>query len=137
MKVTISSLPKPGDADCSVREILDRIGDKWSTLVITNLVEGSLRFSEIKRRISGISQRMLTETVRSLERDGVLLRTVYPSIPPKVEYSLTPLGESLVPLVLSLVHWALEHRAEIRVARSAYDEDKALPLAPVQVLQRR
>ncbi len=129
-------IPKPGEVDCPVREILDRVGDKWSTLVITNLVEGTLRFSELKRRISGISQRMLTETVRSLERDGVLRRTIYPSIPPKVEYSLTPLGKSLVPLVLSLVNWAVEHRSQIRRSRAAYDVERTRPLAPVQVPPR-
>jgi DNA-binding HxlR family transcriptional regulator len=140
MRVTtpqVADMPKPGDPDCPVREILDRIGDKWSTLVISNLVDGRLRFSEIKRRIPGISQRMLTETVRSLERDGVLLRTVYPSIPPKVEYSLTPLGQSLVPLVLALVHWALDHRAAIRLSRASYDAESERPLAPVPVLLRQ
>jgi DNA-binding HxlR family transcriptional regulator len=137
MTVTKAHLPQPGDTDCPVREILDQLGDKWSTLVISNLIDGRLRFGEIKRRIEGISQRMLTETVRSLERDGILLRTVYPSIPPKVEYSLTPLGESLVPHVQALVGWALEHRADIRNARATYDRESAIPLAPVRLPQPR
>jgi DNA-binding HxlR family transcriptional regulator len=124
MDVTASQLPPIGGPDCPVRDVLDHVGDKWTALVIANLADGTLRFSEIKRRVVGISQRMLTETVRGLERDGVLLRTVYPSVPPQVEYSLTPLGKSLVPLVMALVHWALEHRSEIKGARSTYDQEK-------------
>ncbi|MEH1848737.1 MAG: helix-turn-helix domain-containing protein [Nostoc sp.] len=120
----MSRIPKFfDDEDCPVREILDHVGDKWTSLILSNLVGGSLRFSEIKRRLPGISQRMLTETLRGLQRNGILLRTVYPSIPPKVEYSLTPLGESLVPLVQALVLWSLEHRSEIHDARSTYDAE--------------
>jgi DNA-binding HxlR family transcriptional regulator len=137
MSVTPCDPPQHGDPDCPVRGILDRLGDKWSTLVISNLAGGRLRFSEIKKRIPDISQRMLTETLRNLERDGVLLRSVYPSIPPRVEYSLTPLGHSLLPLVMALVSWALEHRSEIRDARAAYDAAKSLPLEPVAAVQRR
>jgi len=137
MSVTPCEPPKHADPACPVRGILDRLGDKWSTLVISNLVDGRLRFSEIKKRIPDISQRMLTETLRSLERDGVLLRSVYPSIPPRVEYSLTPLGHSLLPLVMALVTWALEHRSEIRDARASYDAAKSLPLEPVAAVQRR
>jgi DNA-binding HxlR family transcriptional regulator len=88
---------KPGAPNCPVRGILDHVGSKWPVFVISSLAEGCLRFSEIKRRVGGVSQRMLTETVRGLERDGILLRTVYPTIPPKVEYKLTSLGESLLP----------------------------------------
>jgi DNA-binding HxlR family transcriptional regulator len=137
MNATVTYLPKVGGPDCPVRDILDHVGDKWTALVIANLVEGPLRFSEIKRRVSGISQRMLTETLRGLERDGVLLRTVYPSVPPQVEYSLTALGKSLVPLVMALVNWALDHRSEIQKARSAYAAEHARPLAPVQITPRR
>lgn len=136
MSVTPCDPPEHEDPDCPVRGILDRLGEKWSTLVISNLAEGRLRFSEIKKRIPDISQRMLTETLRNLERDGVLLRSVYPSIPPRVEYSLTPLGHSLVPLVMALVSWALEHRSEIRNARASYDAAKSLPLEPVPPAQR-
>ena len=137
MSVTTCDPPKRVDPDCPVRGILDRLGDKWSTLVISNLAEGRLRFSEIKKRIPDISQRMLTETLRTLERDGVLLRSVYPSIPPRVEYSLTPLGHSLLPLVMALVTWALEHRSEIGNARASYDAARSLPLEPVAAVQRR
>ena len=135
MSVTPCEPPQRGDPDCPVRGILDRLGDKWSTLVISNLADERLRFSEIKKRIPDISQRMLTETLRNLERDGVLLRSVYPSIPPRVEYSLTPLGHSLLPHVMALVSWALEHRSEIREARASYDAAKSVPLEPV--VQRR
>jgi DNA-binding HxlR family transcriptional regulator len=136
MDVTNCELPNPGDPDCPVRGILDRLGDKWTTLVITNLSEGKLRFSEIKKRIPDISQRMLTESLRSLERDGVLLRTVYPSSPPRVEYSLSSLGKSLLPLVNALVSWALAHRSEIHNARASYDATKCSPLEAVSAARR-
>jgi DNA-binding HxlR family transcriptional regulator len=128
MKVTETLPLKPGDPECPVREILAHVGNKWPVLVITNLAGGTVRFSEIRRRIGGISQRMLTETVRSLERDGIVLRTVYPTIPPKVEYSLTPLGRSLLPLIMSLVHWSLDHRSEIRTSRSSFDIETTKPV---------
>lgn len=127
MKVTVR-LPEDVDPSCPVRSILDRVGDKWTALVISHLAAGPLRFTEIKRRVSGISQRMLTETVRGLERDGVLLRTVYASIPPKVEYSLTRLGVSLVDPVQVLVGWALDHREEIVAARARFEEKSSEPV---------
>ena len=127
MKVTIR-LPGEPDPDCPVRSILDRVGDKWTALVISNLASGPLRFTEIKRAVTGISQRMLTETVRGLERDGVLLRTVYPTIPPKVEYSLTKLGHSLVLPVQALVVWALDNRDEIVGARTRFDRRSLEPV---------
>jgi DNA-binding HxlR family transcriptional regulator len=130
MKVTIR-LPED-IPDCPVRSILDRVGDKWTTLVISNLAVGSpLRFSELKRQVGGISQRMLTETLRGLERNGVLFRTVYPTIPPKVEYTLTELGLSLVGPIQALVGWALDHRSEIVTARSRFDEKQSEPVASV------
>jgi DNA-binding HxlR family transcriptional regulator len=130
MKVTIR-LPEDVP-NCPVRSILDRVGDKWTTLVISNLAAGGpLRFSELKRRVRGISQRMLTETLRGLERDGVLLRTVYPTIPPKVEYTLTELGLSLVGPIQALVVWALDHRPEIVTARSRFDEQQSEPVKAV------
>ena len=112
-----------------MRGILDQVGNKWTALVISHLAAaGPLRFSEIKRRVGRVSQRMLTATVRNLERDGVLLRTVYPTIPPKVEYSLTRLGSSLVEPVQALVGWALDHRAHIQQARSLFDGRRAAPV---------
>jgi DNA-binding HxlR family transcriptional regulator len=107
--------------DCEVRQILDRIADKWSLLAIALLEGRTLRFTELQRRIDGISQRMLTVTLRQLERDGLVERTVYPVVPPRVEYSLTPLGSTLHSTIQSLVTWTEEHQAEIAAARTAYD----------------
>lgn len=113
--------------DCEVRQILDRIADKWSLLVIALLERRSLRFTELKREIDGISQRMLTQTLRHLERDGLVRRTVYPVVPPRVDYDLTPLGASLHSTVKRLVTWTEEHQQAIAAARNRYDSqgDKA------------
>jgi DNA-binding HxlR family transcriptional regulator len=107
--------------DCEVRQILDRVADKWSLLAIALLEQRTLRFSELQRRIDGISQRMLTVTLRQLERDGLVCRTVYAVVPPRVDYSLTPLGATLHATIQSLVTWTEEHQPEIAAARSAYD----------------
>ncbi len=107
--------------DCAAtREILSLVGDKWSVMVIVNLGEGSKRFSDLKRAVDGISQRMLTLTLRGLERDGLLTRTVLPSNPPRVDYELTRMGESLLEPVSELADWAHGHIAEIRRAREAF-----------------
>jgi DNA-binding HxlR family transcriptional regulator len=113
--------------DCEVRQILDRVADKWSLLAITLLEQRTLRFSELQRRIDGISQRMLTVTLRQLERDGLVRRTVYPVVPPRVEYSLTPLGATLHTTIKSLVTWTEQHQSEIAAARAAYDSRSAAP----------
>lgn len=105
-----------------VSEILSRIGDKWSVLVIMMLSSGPRRFNELKRMIGGISQRMLTLTLRGLERDGLISRTIYPTIPPRVDYELTPLGHSLRQPVKALGDWALAHIPHIDEAREAFDE---------------
>ncbi len=107
--------------DCEVRQILDRVADKWSLLVIALLDERTLRFTELRRTIDGISQRMLTVTLRQLERDGLVARTVYPVVPPRVEYALTPLGVTLHDTIKSLVDWTERHQNEIASARAAYD----------------
>jgi DNA-binding HxlR family transcriptional regulator len=107
--------------DCEVRQILDRVADKWSLLVIALLERRSLRFTELKREIDGISQRMLTQTLRHLERDGLVRRTVYPVVPPRVDYDLTPLGASLHSTIKALVTWTEEHQREIAAARTRYD----------------
>ncbi|MCX4664429.1 winged helix-turn-helix transcriptional regulator [Streptomyces uncialis] len=107
--------------DCEVRQILDRIADKWSLLVIALLDNRTLRFTELRREIDGISQRMLTVTLRQLERDGLVHRTVHPVVPPRVEYGLTSLGCTLHETIQSLVNWTEAHRAEIAAARAAYD----------------
>jgi DNA-binding HxlR family transcriptional regulator len=107
--------------DCEVRQILDRIADKWSLLVIALLDRQSLRFTELRRKVDGISQRMLTRTLRHLERDGLVRRTVYPTVPPRVDYELTPLGATLHDTIRSLVTWTETHQNEIAAARAAYD----------------
>jgi DNA-binding HxlR family transcriptional regulator len=105
----------------AVSAILSRIGDKWSVLVVMQLGEGTKRFNAIKREVEGISQRMLTLTLRGLERDGLVDRRVYHSIPPKVEYSLTDLGRSLREPVEALGAWAMANRFEIEAARQRFD----------------
>lgn len=107
--------------DCEVRQILDRIADKWSLLVIALLEQRVLRFTELRREIDGVSQRMLTVTLRQLERDGLVKRTVHAVVPPRVEYELTPLGGTLHATIQSLVTWTEVHRGEIASARVAYD----------------
>ena len=104
-----------------VRDVLTRVGDKWSILVVVLLGDGAKRFSELKRTVDGISQRMLTLTLRSLERDGLVARTVFPTVPPRVEYALTPVGETLLDAVTKIANWARDHRADIERARAAFD----------------
>lgn len=106
---------------CEAREILDLVGDKWSVYIVSVLGAGPRRFSELKRTIDGISQRMLTLTLRGLERDGLVTRTVHPTVPPSVEYALTPLGRTLIAPVMALVGWAEKNRARIRQAREKFD----------------
>jgi DNA-binding HxlR family transcriptional regulator len=105
----------------AAREVLNRVGDKWSVLVIALLGNGPQRFSELRRSIEGISQRMLTLTVRGLERDGLVTRTIFPTIPPRVDYALTPLGRTLLEPVRALSTWAEKHREEIQSARDKFD----------------
>jgi DNA-binding HxlR family transcriptional regulator len=107
--------------DCEVRQILDRIADKWSLLVIALLEERTMRFGELGREIDGISKRMLTVTLRNLERDGLIHRQMYAEIPPRVEYRLSPLGCTLLAPIQALVQWTEEHRAQIAHAREAFD----------------
>ncbi len=106
---------------CEVRQILDRIADKWSLLVISLLEERMMRFNELRREIDGISQRMLTVTLRQLERDGLVCRTVHPVVPPKVEYCLSPLGKTLLGTIQALVVWTEKHQPEIARARAEFD----------------
>jgi DNA-binding HxlR family transcriptional regulator len=104
-----------------ISEILNRIGDKWSMLVVMTLKDGSRRFSEIRRAVPGVSQRMLTLTLRGLERDGLVSRKVTPTIPPRVDYELTTLGRSLQGPVFGLGKWAVENSPQIEAARTAFD----------------
>ena len=111
---------QPNEA-CPVRGVLDRIGDKWSVLIVLTLAGAPHRFGALRRAVPDISQRMLTQTLRDLERDGLLSRTVHPTKPPSVEYALTPLGDSLLVPLLGLVRWADDHHAEILAARARMD----------------
>ena len=106
---------------CRARDVLDRVGDKWSVYVISLLGDGPRRFTDLLRTIDGISQRMLTVTLRGLERDGVVTRTVYPVVPPRVDYDLTPTGHTLLATVRQLVEWAEDHTGDIDAARAQYD----------------
>jgi DNA-binding HxlR family transcriptional regulator len=113
---------EPTPHNCHAREMLVRIGDKWSVYVIHVLGDaGTLRFNELRSRVDGISQRMLTVTLRGMERDGLILRKIYPEVPPRVEYSLTPLGATLRQVVRRLVDWSGAHLGEVDAARAAYD----------------
>lgn len=110
--------------DCPIRNVIAHIGDKWSVLILFALVDGSDRFNSLKSRVVGISQRMLTQTLRDLERDGFVNRTVYPEVPVRVEYELTKMGQGLVMPMYQLVNWADTHHDDIRSARKMYDERK-------------
>ena len=112
-------------ATCPARQLLDRIGDKWVTLVLTALADGPQRYSDLSRRVAGVSQKMLTQTLRSLERDGLLTRSVTPSVPVRVDYDLTPLGRTLMPLIAAIKSWAETHMPEVKAARSSYDDASA------------
>jgi DNA-binding HxlR family transcriptional regulator len=106
---------------CRAREVLQRVGDKWSVLAIDLLGQGTMRFTELHRAIDGITARMLTVTLRGLERDGIVTRTIHPVIPPRVEYALTPMGRTLLNTIGQLVSWTDSHLPEIEAARAAYD----------------
>src|SRR5215207_4964294 len=113
--------------DCrTVTEILSRVGDKWSVQVVVQMGEGPKRFNELRRSVTGISQRMLTLTLRALERDGLVTRTVYPTIPPRVDYELTKLGHSLLQPVSGLGLWARQNRSAIEAARRRFDAAAAV-----------
>lgn len=109
------------EAGGSSRRVLELIADKWAVLAVSALSEGTKRHNELHREVEGISQKMLTKTLRSLERDGLVFRKVYPEVPPKVEYSLTPLGESLIGILSELCLWADKHIEEVEAARQHYD----------------
>ncbi|MEV4267360.1 helix-turn-helix domain-containing protein [Kribbella sp. NPDC049584] len=108
-------------AACRIREVLNRVGDKWSLTVIHELAPGPKRFTELKRDLGGVSQRMLTVTLRGLERDGLVTRTVHPVVPPRVDYALTTLARTLLDTVMQLVSWTVEHVDDIEQAQQLYD----------------
>ncbi|UWE10430.1 winged helix-turn-helix transcriptional regulator [Actinacidiphila bryophytorum] len=119
MAATIGPCAKiPAEQMASVRQVLDRVGDKWSMLIIAVLEDGPLRYTDLQRQIPGISQRMLTHTLRQLREDGLVTRTAYAEVPPRVEYTLTPLGRGLHEIVMQLIGWVSDHHDEIRANRS-------------------
>lgn len=113
-------LPNVYGADCPTRWLLDCIGDKWSVLIIGLLEDGAKRFSELQRSIGGISQKMLTQTLRNLERDGLVTRTIYAEVPPRVEYQLTALGQTLCEPLAALRNWAESHIDEVSAAQMRF-----------------
>ena len=122
----LAERPELFSGTCPVRDVLDRVGDKWSVLVIDLLAERSMRFTELKRAIGLISQRMLTKTLRALERDGLVTRTVAPVVPARVDYRLTETGHSLASILAGLTQWAFDHQDFVDNARAAYDLRPAL-----------
>ena len=127
VRANVRTAPGPcsqwGDQDADfIREILDLVGDKWSVLIIGTLADGPLRYSDLAEAIPGISQRMLTLTLKHLQRSGLINRTSYPEVPPRVEYTLTALGTSLLSTVLALASWSADHHQEIRTHQTTYDE---------------
>ena len=115
----------PYVADCPSRQVLDRIGDRWTVLVMGALRHGSRRFTELARDVDGISQKMLTQTLRGLERDGLVRRTVTAAVPVRVDYELTPLGETLRAPIAALEGWATSHMGDVVAARERYDAERA------------
>lgn len=111
----------PFDQDCPSRRLLDRIGDRWTVLTVVLLADGPLRFSALAARVGGISQKMLTQTLRGLERDGLVVRTVYPQVPPRVEYELTGLGRSLLGPLRALEEWAVANMSAVADHQESYD----------------
>ncbi|GIH16461.1 winged helix-turn-helix transcriptional regulator [Rugosimonospora africana] len=114
---------------CTVREVLDRVGGKWSIGIIVEASQAPVRFTELERTVEGISRRMLTLTLRNLERDGLLTRTVYPTVPPKVEYRATPMALELYDTLVALTGWADRHRETIAAARDEYDREHGAAVA--------
>ena len=130
--MAVRHIHDPNGADCrAVAGVLSRIGDKWTVLLVEMLKDGPRRFNEMKRGVNGISQRMLTLTLRGLERDGLVARTVYPTVPPKVEYALTGLGQTLTGAIAALGDWARANGAAMAEARAKFDAAHQTPAAPM------
>ena len=121
--------PNVYDPACPTRTVLDRISDKWTTLVVLVLLGGPLRFTEVRREVGGVAPKVLTETLRRLERDGILTRTAFAEIPPRVQYELTPLGRSLEQPIRAIAAWAESNMATISAARERYDARAAIAAA--------
>jgi DNA-binding HxlR family transcriptional regulator len=117
----VRAVPRPEPVSCrEVHEILARVGDKWTVMVVGALSQGTMRYRDLHRAVEGISQRMLTLTLKGLEQEGLVLRTAYPTIPPRVEYSLTNMGRTLRKTLRALYDWTVEHRPQMLEAREAY-----------------
>ena len=126
------SAPGAAPSTCRLRTVLGRIGDKWAIYIVDRLGEGPRRFSELHRGIDGITARMLTVTLRGLERDGIVTRTVHAAVPPRVDYELTPLGLTLLATIGQLVAWADDHLDQIEAARADYDARSCPPCEDAQ-----
>ncbi|MRJ77873.1 transcriptional regulator [Aeromicrobium sp. SMF47] len=116
-----------GDGGRAIRGILGRVADKWTLLVVATLEDGRMRFTELHQRIPGISQRMLTRTLRNLERDGLVSRDVFAEVPPRVEYELTDAGRTLIDPAVRLAEWAVAHNPQIEASQQAYDAQRGTP----------
>ena len=121
--------PSVFNAKCGSQRVLDLIADRWTALVIYALAEGTQRYSELQRTIGGVSQKMLTQTLRNLERDGLVKRQVYPVVPPKVEYTLTPIGQTLIEPLRAICKWAEEHLRDLEQARARHREAQPAKVA--------
>ncbi len=130
MEPELTTQPNVLDQNCESRQTLDRVADKWSALVVYALVRGPHRHGELKRTIDGISQKMLTQTLRSMERDGLVRRTVVGDVPPHVLYDLTPLGRTLTEPLVAICRWSMDHVPEVSQARAAYDRAATEPASP-------
>ena len=118
------------DARCPTRMVLERVADKWTVMIVARLAARTMRFGELRRAIAGISQKMLAQTLRGLERDGLVARQVYPEVPPRVEYSLTPLGATLVDILTQIKEWAEGNIETVLRAQRLYDEAQQRPAEP-------
>jgi DNA-binding HxlR family transcriptional regulator len=122
METALLAPPPAFERDCPIRMVLDRIADKWTVLMMSLLSDGApRRFNELRRNVEGISQKMLTQTLRDLERDGLVIRTIYAEVPPRVEYALTPLGVTLCGPISQLGEWSIAHVDEIKAAQAKFD----------------
>jgi DNA-binding HxlR family transcriptional regulator len=121
MDTDLTAQPNVLDQNCESRQALDRIADKWTALIVYALIDGAKRHGELRRQIEGISQKMLTQTLRTMERDGLLERRVLAEVPPHVEYALTPLGMTLTEPLTAICRWAMDHLGEVQAARTASD----------------
>ena len=140
METTQPTQPDIFRKDCLSRRVLELIADQWTPLIIYALEdEGTMRFGQLLKRIDGISKKMLTQTLRAMERNGLVQRVVYPVVPPVVEYSLTPLGQTLIEAVKALRVWAYGHLQEVAQARTAYDEREHTPIQAtiISLVQQR